>query len=185
LNSRARNSESPEDELVILKVMVLATLMSVALLQMGLAIRCLRRSNRGRLAACALLLTAPLQVVSAVWSRSFLASTHTPSSFDAPADGFEILVHSFALTGSLVVLSILLGICVVGTMLFARNTEINRGLERPLHQPETESGALLVEFTSEALAPDDPRLEPRIRRGRPADRKRDPRYDASPETEQG
>lgn len=57
--------------------------------------------------------------------------------------------------------------------------------ERPRHQPETESGAILVEFTVEALAPDDPRLEPHIRRGRPADRKRDPRYDEPPETEQG
>ena len=57
--------------------------------------------------------------------------------------------------------------------------------KKPPHQPETESGAELVEFTLEALAPDDPRLEPRIRRGRPADRKRDPRFDAPPETEQG
>jgi len=49
--------------------------------------------------------------------------------------------------------------------------------KNPSHQPETESVAELQEFTLEALSPDDPRLEPRVRRGRPADRKRDPRFD--------
>ena len=48
----------------------------------------------------------------------------------------------------------------------------------PLHQPETESGAELQVFESEALPPDDPSVDHGIRRGRPADRKRDPRYDA-------
>jgi hypothetical protein len=53
----------------------------------------------------------------------------------------------------------------------------------PPHQPETEFNGDLQEFTVAALAPDDPRLEPRIRRGRPADRKRDPRFDLPPENE--
>jgi len=50
--------------------------------------------------------------------------------------------------------------------------------KKPAHQPETESGAELQEFTLEALSPDDLRLEPRERKGRPADRKRDPRFDS-------
>jgi hypothetical protein len=45
--------------------------------------------------------------------------------------------------------------------------------KKPVHQPETESGAELQEFTLEALSPDDPRL----RRSRTADRKCDPRFD--------
>jgi len=48
---------------------------------------------------------------------------------------------------------------------------------KPHHLPETESVGELQEFTLEALAPDDPRLEPRVRKGRPADRKIDPRFD--------
>ena len=49
--------------------------------------------------------------------------------------------------------------------------------KRPMHQPETEFIGELRLFEGEALSPDDPSLEPRIRRGRPADCKRDPRFD--------
>ena len=48
---------------------------------------------------------------------------------------------------------------------------------RPLHQPETEFVGELQEFTGTFLPPDDPSLEPRERKGRPADRKKDPRFD--------
>lgn len=48
--------------------------------------------------------------------------------------------------------------------------------KRPEHQPDTFGGELFA-FESAALAPDDSRLEPRVRRGRPADGKRDPRFD--------
>jgi hypothetical protein len=54
---------------------------------------------------------------------------------------------------------------------------MNADSKRPMHQPETEFIGSFQEFTSEALAPDDARLEPRVRKGRPADRKRDPRFD--------
>ena len=37
----------------------------------------------------------------------------------------------------------------------------------PYHQAETEFDGVLVEFTSPALLPDDPSLEPRVRRRRP------------------
>ena len=49
--------------------------------------------------------------------------------------------------------------------------------KRPMHQPETEFIGELQEFTGTVVPPDDPSLEPRIRRGRPADHKRDPRFD--------
>ena len=49
--------------------------------------------------------------------------------------------------------------------------------KRPMHQPETEFIGILQEFTVEALPPDDPSLEPRERKGRPADQKSDPRFD--------
>jgi hypothetical protein len=39
----------------------------------------------------------------------------------------------------------------------------------PLHQPETEFHGELQEFSGQALAPDDPTLERRERRGRPGD----------------
>ena len=39
----------------------------------------------------------------------------------------------------------------------------------PLHQPETEFHGELQVFSGPALAPDDPNLEPRVRKGRPAD----------------
>jgi hypothetical protein len=38
----------------------------------------------------------------------------------------------------------------------------------PLHQPETEFQGELQVFSGPALAPDDPSLEPRVRKGRPA-----------------
>jgi hypothetical protein len=49
--------------------------------------------------------------------------------------------------------------------------------KRPMHQPETEFIGELQLFEGEALPPDDPSLEPRIRRGRPAGSKKDPRFD--------
>ena len=48
---------------------------------------------------------------------------------------------------------------------------------RPMHQPETEFIGDLQEFVGTVVSPDDPSLEPRERKGRPADRKRDPRFD--------
>ena len=48
---------------------------------------------------------------------------------------------------------------------------------RPMHQPETEFIGELQEFSGTFIPPDDPSLEPRERKGRPADRKRDPRFD--------
>ncbi len=39
----------------------------------------------------------------------------------------------------------------------------------PRHQPETEFIGELQVFAGPALRPDDPRLEPRQRKGRPAD----------------
>ena len=42
----------------------------------------------------------------------------------------------------------------------------------PLHQPQTEFIGELQEFEGEALNPNDPRLEPRVRRGRPGDKEK-------------
>jgi hypothetical protein len=42
----------------------------------------------------------------------------------------------------------------------------------PLHQPETEFHGELQEFSGPALGPDDPSLEPRVRKGRPIDVKK-------------
>ena len=60
---------------------------------------------------------------------------------------------------------------------------MNADSEKPSHQPETEFTGVLQEFTLQALPPDDPRLEPRIRKGRPADRKSDPRFDLPDDAE--
>ena len=49
--------------------------------------------------------------------------------------------------------------------------------KRPSHQPETEFTGERCDFEAAAVSPDDPSLEPRIRRGRPADRKTDQRFD--------
>ncbi len=54
---------------------------------------------------------------------------------------------------------------------------MNAETPRPMHQPETLFIGELQEFKGTFLSPDDPSLEPRVRRGRPADRKKDPRYD--------
>jgi hypothetical protein len=54
---------------------------------------------------------------------------------------------------------------------------MNANSPRPHHQPETEFIGEVQEFSGEFLPPDDPSLEPRIRRGRPTDRKKDPRFD--------
>jgi hypothetical protein len=55
--------------------------------------------------------------------------------------------------------------------------------KKPSPQPETEFMGELREFKVQALPPDDPRLEPRIRKGRPADRKSDPRFDLPDEAQ--
>ena len=46
---------------------------------------------------------------------------------------------------------------------------MNLNPTNPLHQSETEFHGELQEFSGQALAPDDPSLEPRERKGRPAD----------------
>jgi hypothetical protein len=46
---------------------------------------------------------------------------------------------------------------------------MNPNATNPLHQPETEFHGELQVFSGPALAPDDPSLEPRVRKGRPAD----------------
>ncbi len=42
----------------------------------------------------------------------------------------------------------------------------------PRHQPETEFHGEIQELSGPALAPDDPSLEPRLRKGRPTDLKK-------------
>ena len=42
----------------------------------------------------------------------------------------------------------------------------------PLHQKETEWQGGVYFFEGPALSPDDPSLEPRVRKGRPADARR-------------
>jgi hypothetical protein len=49
----------------------------------------------------------------------------------------------------------------------------------PLHLPETEFTGELQEFSGQALAPDDPRVEQRVRKGRPADREQPPSTDTT------
>jgi hypothetical protein len=41
----------------------------------------------------------------------------------------------------------------------------------PYHQPETECKGDLQEFSGPALSPEDPTVAPRVRKGRPSDRK--------------
>jgi hypothetical protein len=41
-----------------------------------------------------------------------------------------------------------------------------------LHQPETEFHGELQVFSGPALSPDDPSLEPRVRKGRPTDQQK-------------
>ena len=47
---------------------------------------------------------------------------------------------------------------------------MNTDPKRPPNLPETEFNGDLQVFTVDAVLPDDPRLEPRVRKGRPADR---------------
>ena len=54
---------------------------------------------------------------------------------------------------------------------------MNADSKKTSHQSETEFTGELQEFTLQALPPDDPRLEPRIRKGHRADHKSDPRFD--------
>jgi hypothetical protein len=49
---------------------------------------------------------------------------------------------------------------------------MNPNATNPLHQPETEFQGELQVFSGPALAPDDPNLEPRVRKGRPGDLKK-------------
>ncbi len=44
---------------------------------------------------------------------------------------------------------------------------MNQKASNPLHQPETEFNGDFQVFSGPALAPDDPLLEPRVRKGRP------------------
>lgn len=60
---------------------------------------------------------------------------------------------------------------------------MNADSTKPSHQPETEFTGELQEFTLQAVPADDSRLEPRIRKGRPADRKSDPRFDLPDDAE--
>ena len=46
---------------------------------------------------------------------------------------------------------------------------MNPNATNPLHQPETEFHGELQVFSGPALAPDDPSLEPRVRKRRSAD----------------
>jgi len=46
---------------------------------------------------------------------------------------------------------------------------MNPNASNPLHQAETEFQGELQVFSGPALSPDDPGLEPRVRKGRPAD----------------
>ncbi len=48
---------------------------------------------------------------------------------------------------------------------------MNKEHSKPRHQTETKFIGELQEFSGPALSPDDPRLEPRVRRGRPGDSK--------------
>ncbi|MCE9534299.1 MAG: hypothetical protein K8T89_24735 [Planctomycetes bacterium] len=105
---------------MIFKLLILAVLTMAALVEMGLAIYCLRRCDRGRVTAYALLLSAPLQVLSALWGVQLISACHTQSSFDAPMDGFEILFKAFVMTGILMLWSVILGICCLGSLLFGR-----------------------------------------------------------------
>jgi hypothetical protein len=49
---------------------------------------------------------------------------------------------------------------------------VNPNATNPLHQNETEFQGECQVFSGPALSPDDPSLGPRVRQGRPADRKR-------------
>ncbi len=104
---------------MIVQVLVVAVLLMTALSEMGLATKCLRRFSTGRLAAYAVLVTAPLQVLSAIYARTILASWHIPSSVDAPVDGFYVLFEAVAITGCLILLSCGLSIVVLGNLFFS------------------------------------------------------------------
>jgi hypothetical protein len=49
---------------------------------------------------------------------------------------------------------------------------MKRDGSNPLHQSETEVQGELQVFSGPALSPDDPSLEPRVRKGRPADQRK-------------
>lgn len=49
---------------------------------------------------------------------------------------------------------------------------MNPNATNPLHQPETEFQGELQVFSGPALAPDDPSLESRVRKGRPVELKK-------------
>ena len=52
--------------------------------------------------------------------------------------------------------------------------------KKPLPQPETFFDGEIQVFSGPLLSPDDPSLEPRVRRGRPADRDPGSAEDAEP-----
>ncbi len=49
---------------------------------------------------------------------------------------------------------------------------MNPSTTNPLHLPETEFQGEIQVFSGPALGPDDPKLEPRVRKGRPSDLKK-------------
>jgi hypothetical protein len=58
---------------------------------------------------------------------------------------------------------------------------MNPQTSNPLHQPETEFQGELQVFAGPAVSPDDPNLEPRVRKGRPADHPKPAGTDQNPE----
>jgi hypothetical protein len=62
---------------------------------------------------------------------------------------------------------------------------MNTNEKNPLHQPETEFHGELQVFCGPALAPDDPSVQARERKGRPIDRKESAASDKDENHEQG
>jgi len=78
-------------------VCVLVILVPLWIAQSAVAVMCAKKYHATRLPACALLVASPIPVVAAVFGPAILSALHTPSSFDAVGDGFEILFKSVAL----------------------------------------------------------------------------------------
>jgi hypothetical protein len=69
------------------------------------------------------LILANLQVVSLFLAQRLLVAWHRSSSSDPVADGFEILVKEAVLTGSLVLLAIVLTLILASWSLWKVNAE--------------------------------------------------------------
>jgi hypothetical protein len=88
---------------------LLPCLVGIAACQMGVAIYRIRHFPHAKLSAITLLATAPWQVLIAIFGESCLIAMHTPTSFDANADGIGIFLQWFVLTvASAIVPAILL-----------------------------------------------------------------------------